>query len=857
MAAKERAIRRPRYVLGRCRTFLVLSVLSLGVATLWSGAVHAQQPAHWGSTLGPPAPILGLRDARPILPLEFSRAWLGKVESVRQRREELDADGRLDGMMPDELAAAGAAVAGRLRIPVIPVRYADVKAPFPHEQLQERLFGASRGDTVSLSDYWREVSGGLLEVEGEVLPWITLKRPARYYLPAEEHGWSRFGRIVELREEVLAAVQRHLDFAQFDNDGPDGIPDSGDDDGFVDFVAIVYALPCPGEARAGAIWPHRAAMPPFETASIGASGEAVRIADYVILPAVDPATCGPLNIGVLAHETGHALGLPDLYDYDGSSQGIGAWGLMGTGSHQKEYSPSHLSAWEKKQLGWVGVSRIVDADSTMLIEPVQRSRKVYRFDGEGQEYLLFENRQRQGSDRFLPESGLLIWHIDPERGELGAWNTDERRAAVSLIQADGRNDLAGGRRADPGDPFPGSTGRDWFRSHTAGGMQLTGIEADGDRIRAHLVTGAVHPALVPDPATLRMTTLAGGATVRQTIDVRRVGGAAFDWVPTTNARWLQLERIADTLVLTADPTRLVPGSYADTVIIADAGGTPLASVGVSFYIATPGVAQIVATELPWSWGVAVRGGRILQASYGWDGLGLRPRPRVLQLWEGASHAQTLTRLAADALYAPIVDPRDGATFVLARARDGNFLYQLRSNGDAQIIATHIGDQPAYGAAVLPDGSIAVAKWNGDVARITRDGSVHAWMSLGTNVYQIASDADGTIYAATYGGDVLRIEGDGTRRVIETGFGDGLLVAVATTPDNGLLAAERGGQGRIMLVRADGSREVVYRSAGARFYGLAVDDGFLYALDLTQRHLLRIPLPPEPVRSLAHQRRLDP
>jgi hypothetical protein len=27
---------------------------------------------------------MGLSDARPLLPLEFSRAWLGKVEEVRR-----------------------------------------------------------------------------------------------------------------------------------------------------------------------------------------------------------------------------------------------------------------------------------------------------------------------------------------------------------------------------------------------------------------------------------------------------------------------------------------------------------------------------------------------------------------------------------------------------------------------------------------------------------------------------------------------------------------------------------------------------------------------------------------------------
>jgi immune inhibitor A len=92
-----------------------------------------------------------------------------------------------------------------------------------------------------------------------------------------------------------------------------------------------------------------------------------------------------------------------------------------------------VSAWEKEQLGWVAVEWIGQTDSTMTMAPVQRDRTVYRFDGKDGEYLLLENRQRKGSDRFLPGSGLLIWHVDPERGELGAWNNDERRAAVSLV----------------------------------------------------------------------------------------------------------------------------------------------------------------------------------------------------------------------------------------------------------------------------------------------------------------------------------------------------------------------------------------------------------------------------------------
>jgi M6 family metalloprotease-like protein len=761
------------------------------------------------------------------------------------RRDQLAAEGRLYGANPHDLASQGAALRGRLRVPVVPVRYADVAIPFSTEVLERRLFGTSTGDTMSYSDYWDEVSGGLLTVEGEVAPWVTLKKPARHYLSPAEHGWSSFGRITELREEVLTASLDRIDFAQFDNDGPDGVPNSGDDDGFVDFIAIVYAVTCPGDRRAGGIWPHRAAMPAFQTKSIGADGEPIRIADYVVLPALDPITCGPLRIGVLAHETGHALGLPDLYDYDGSSLGIGAWGLMGTGSHATEHSPAHLGAWEKEQLGWVTVASLSGADSTVTMPPVQESRTVYRVQGDGNEYLLLENRQRIGSDSYLAGNGLLVWRIDPERAELGAWNSDERRAAVGIIEADDGDDLSRGRRADSGDPFPGRTGRTTFATEFAGGVQMAGIEVNERVLRAQLVTGVQHRALIASPEVLRVTALADGEPVHQRVDVRGTGSTEVDWTPATTAAWLELQRDDDALVITADPDGLPAGTYTGTVDISDDGHMTLARVIVSFYVAAPGVGQIIASELPWSWGVAVNAGRILQASYGWDQLGLRPRPRVLSLWEGSSHPQTHARLAADALYAPIIDPRDGATFVLARANGGNYLYELRGKGDAQIVAARIGDEPAYGAAILPDGSIAVAEWSGVINRVSRDGSVHRWIDVGYNIYQIAGDHAGNLFAATYQGDVVRVSPEGDRTLIETGFGPGRLVAVATTPDGAVLAAERGGQGRILRVDPDGGREVVYWNPGARFYGLAVDDGFLFALDLTLGQLLRVPLPAAP------------
>jgi len=890
-----------------------LSVFAPPPAVSAQGRTTPQAPAS-GEVISPPTVIEGL-DARPAPPLEFSRAWLGRVAQVRQRRAELHAAGRLDGEDPRVLADSGAALKGVLRIPVVAVLYADVDAPFPVDRLVERLFGPSRGDTLSFADYWREVSGGLLEVEGTVAGWIRLPRNAAHYLNERDHGWARFGRVREFLHEALREADRVLDFRQFDNDGPDGIPNSGDDDGYVDFVAVVYVTRCPGDGRAGAIWPHRGAMPPFETTDTAASGEPIRISDYVILPALEPGTCEPMHIGLLAHETGHALGLPDLYDYDGSSQGIGAWGLMGTGSHNMPFSPAHLSAWEKEQLGWVRVVWLNRDTVGLRVPPVQTSRTVYRYDIPGRrgEYLLLENRQPLGSDAHLPGAGLLVWRVDPEPAELGLWNNDERRRAVALLEADGKRDLARGGAADAGDPFPGSTLRTAFALEPPGTLRISNIrEEAGGAIRMDVSVGDAGPALVAAPDELRFAVVRGDTAPGRVVRVRPETGAPAAWSARASASWLQLIRSGDELLIRADPTGLDSGVHTDTVLLvgpppvdadrlkaslpadtaeaapqpadtsarangepAEAGATTpnqpaprraapeghdaadtlaarveangaaraadavLGRIVVHLDVAEPGAREVIATALPWSWGLAAYGGEFFQASYGWDPLALRPRPRLLVLRDGDLNPETLARPPAEALFAPVAT--DSGVYVIAHARGENYLYRVEPDGRARVVAHRIGAAPAYGAAALPDGGILVADWSGRIHRVGPDGAVHPWIELGQNIYQIAADGAGTVFAAGYEGHVLRIAPDGRVRVLPTPFGRGRLVAVAVTPEGTVYAGERGGSGRILRIAENGRQEVVARVRGAEIYGLAVEGSFLYALDLRHRQLLRVPI----------------
>jgi immune inhibitor A len=171
------------------------------------------------------------------------------------------------------------------------------------------------------------------------------------------------------------------------------------------------------------------------------------------------------SFGVLCHEFGHLLGLPELYAPGGLPQeGIGVWGLMGQGTWLgRGERPPHLCAWSKHTLGWLDVETVTETRRNLELPAVElapRAIKIPAAPDHPKEYYLIENRGRIGADRRLPGEGLLVWHVDEAVEGFRTGETKVARKLLHLVEADGRGDLdrghaAGGNRGDPGDPWSG------------------------------------------------------------------------------------------------------------------------------------------------------------------------------------------------------------------------------------------------------------------------------------------------------------------------------------------------------------------------------------------------------------------
>lgn len=349
------------------------------------------------------------------------------------------------------------------------------------------LFNASLPG--SFTHFYTEMSRGKLHVEGQVLPRrYASRQPAAEYVAAASGTTGRFG---PFNREILEQADRDADLGRFDNDGPDGLPNSGDDDGYVD-VLFINLLTVPRDFFIGGATglASLGLDTDFISNDAAASGGKIRVRGRFsgFGGTTQRGHTFSVTASTMCHEFGHVLGLPDLFDQSSvtaggeldpveDSAGVGKWCLMtsaGTQGWGVEDGPNAFSAWSLAELGWVEVEEISQSRQNLVIEDIALGHKVYKISLTEDEYFLIENRQRASSfyNRNIPESGLLIWHVDGR-----ADNDEERHKQVDLVCADGLF-ADRGFPGDQPDPVNGGDNLDFWTKDEAYARAHNGNQGD-------------------------------------------------------------------------------------------------------------------------------------------------------------------------------------------------------------------------------------------------------------------------------------------------------------------------------------------------------------------------------------------
>ena len=306
-------------------------------------------------------------------------------------------------------------------------------ADFNREHFKDLYFSEEDGKQ-SLKKYYEKQSSGRYSVDGEVSDWVKVDwNEARY--GSNYCGDSNCANVWDtVRDGVTAwaadqkaagrtteEIKAHLaEYDQWDRYDFDGDGNFNEPDGYIDHFQIVHAgedESAGGDAEGtNALWAHRwyaygvdaGRTGPGDNkaggAQIGDTG--IWVGDYTMQPENG-------GLGVFAHEYGHDLGLPDLYDTSGTGESsVAYWSLMssgswlGTGEDAIGNMPGDVTAWDKLQLGWL------DYDTAQAGKSSKHELGVAEYNTKDKQALVVE----------LPAKSKTTTIVKPAEGDKQWWS---------------------------------------------------------------------------------------------------------------------------------------------------------------------------------------------------------------------------------------------------------------------------------------------------------------------------------------------------------------------------------------------------------------------------------------------------
>lgn len=352
---------------------------------------------------------------------------------------------------------------------VLLIRFADhINRILPDPESYRVLLNSNTTDQVlnptgSLKTYYNDQSLGLLTIDSDVIGWIDVP----YNETEVTMGCSALCRDstnqATLHHAIIYALQNISHSINFENYDLNH-------DGIFDVLTVIhsgYGAEFGGYDKYGThmnyrVWSHKWSL------TVNTIINGMKFSLYNINPGLWGTSSNSITrLGVLVHEYGHVLGLPDLYDsLSPYSAGIGTYDVMcdSWGVRVDQYYPGSFSPWSKIKLGWVHEVELTQSGEYQ-VDQWHKSNFVFKItQGYNQdEYLLIESRSTESIWDSTNPSGVYIWHIDNSMGS--NWNRFESYPGhnnwpflhfrIRLIQADNRWDLEkqAWYRYDQGDAF--------------------------------------------------------------------------------------------------------------------------------------------------------------------------------------------------------------------------------------------------------------------------------------------------------------------------------------------------------------------------------------------------------------------
>ena len=438
----------------------------------------------------------------------------------------------MPGLPPGALPTSGIAAASVEPTLVILCQFSDQAGATTQASWDSATYGPYVVGGRSLRDYYHEVSYFMPGARGldlapaaetsapnnnGVVGWYDLSWTDPNTLTVHDtHPGNVIGSDWENRASqaiaaaAVAAASADVNFALFDVSG-EGIISANE----LHIIIILAGYEASyGNNPTPDTWRHHWSIP----GGVKVGGVSVLGGGYSMLGELDP-NAAMIQYGLVCHEMGHDLGLPDLYDPSGRSEGIGEWGLMGSGDWCSTAvladCPSHLDPWCKSQMGWLVPTVVLTDQLAVNIPQVETNPIAYKLWSRGTpggEYFLVENRQRVGYDAGLVRKeaadGLVIWHVNYAKHNNGN-NEDENEKLLDVECADGlaghimnADDLdAKLNRGDSKDPWYLNNDADFYTSSAPDNrdyrkpdnfntsVEVRNISASGNPMTADLKVG--------------------------------------------------------------------------------------------------------------------------------------------------------------------------------------------------------------------------------------------------------------------------------------------------------------------------------------------------------------------------------